>query len=66
VCAIALGNPRALSIMPWETCMPKTLIVVFREKLGFYGIRELSHLEEKILALQNCMKLGNCAPYDVF
>jgi hypothetical protein len=27
VCAMAPGNPRTSSIMPWETCMPKTLIV---------------------------------------
>jgi hypothetical protein len=43
--------------------MRKTLIVVFRGKLGFHGIRELSHLETKVLVLHHCMTLGNCAPY---
>jgi hypothetical protein len=45
VCAMAPGNPSRSSIVPCETCMPKTLIVVFRGESGFYGIRELSHLE---------------------
>jgi hypothetical protein len=66
VCVMAPGNPRTSSIMLWETCMPKTLIAIFRGELGFYGIREMSHLEEKTLAFQNCMKLGDYAPYDVF
>jgi hypothetical protein len=47
VCAMAPGNPSTSSIMPCETCMPQTLIVGFRGKLGFYGFRELGHLEKK-------------------